>query len=145
MFQRMVVGTDGSVTATSALKDAARLAALCSAELHIVSGYHPKSALSVTGAGSDVEPWMVGSEYEVEGILRDAADIARRSKIEVTTHHEAGNPAKALVTIAEKVDADLIVVGNRGMKGLKGKVLGSVPNEVSHRARCAVLILDTTS
>ena len=69
----------------------------------------------------------------------------KREKIEVTTHHEAGNPAKALVTIAEKVGADLIVVGNRGMKGLKGKVLGSVPNEVSHHASCAVLILNTTS
>jgi nucleotide-binding universal stress UspA family protein len=144
MFERIVVGTDGSESATSALKDAARLAALFSGELHVVSGYHPKSALSVTGAGSGVEPWMVGSEYEVEGILRDAADIARREKIEVITHHEAGNPAKALVTIADQVDADLIVVGNRGMKGLKGKVLGSVPNEVSHRASCAVLILDTT-
>jgi nucleotide-binding universal stress UspA family protein len=144
MFTKIVVGTDGSETATRALKDAAQLAALCEAELHIVSGYHPKSALSVSGAGSGVEPWMVGSEFEVEGILRDASDIARRSKVPVTTHHEAGNPAKALVTIANQVDADLIVVGNRGMKGLKGKVLGSVPNEVSHHAACAVLILDTT-
>jgi nucleotide-binding universal stress UspA family protein len=87
---------------------------------------------------------MVGSEYEVEGILRDAADLVRREKVPVVTHHEPGNPAKALVTIAGQVDADLIVVGNRGMKGLKGKVLGSVPNEVSHHASCAVLILDTT-
>ena len=145
MFQRIVVGTDGSESATNALKEAARLAALCSAELHVVSGYHPKGALSVTGAGSSVEPWMVDSEYQVEGILRDAADLARREKIQVTTHHEAGNPAKALVTIADQVDADLIVVGNRGMKGLKGKMLGSVPNEGSHHASCAVLILNTTS
>jgi len=145
MFQRIVVGTDGSETATNALKHAAQLAALCAAELHIVSGYHPKGSLSVSGAGSGVEPWMVSSEFEVEGILRDAADIARREKVTITTHHEAGNPAKALVTIADQVDADLVVVGNRGMKGLKGKVLGSVPNEVSHHARCAVLILNTTT
>ena len=78
MFQRIVVGTDGSESATNALKEAARLAALCSAELHVVSGYHPKGALSVTGAGSSVEPWMVDSEYQVEGILRDAADLSDR-------------------------------------------------------------------
>jgi nucleotide-binding universal stress UspA family protein len=144
MFERIVVGTDGSETATAALREAARLAALCSAELHIVSGYQPKSALSVTGAGSGVEAWMVGSEFEVEGILHDAADVARRERVPVTTHHEAGNPAKALVTIADQVDADLIVVGNRGMKGLKGKVLGSVPNDVAHHASCAVLILSTS-
>ncbi len=144
MFKRIVVGTDGSDTATHALRSAAGLAAQCSAELHIVSGYHPKRALSVSGAGSGVEAWMVTSEFEVEGILNDAEDIARRAKVTVVTHHEAGNPAKALVAVADEVDADLIVVGNRGMKGLKGKVLGSVPNEVAHRAGCSVLILSTT-
>jgi nucleotide-binding universal stress UspA family protein len=144
MFNRIVVGTDGSESATGALRQAAQLAGLCSAELHVVSGYHPKSDLRVTGAGSGVEPWMVSSDFAVEGILRDAREIARKEKIDVTTHHEAGNPAKALVTIADQVDADLVVVGNRGMKGLKGKVLGSVPNDVAHRAPCAVLIVDTT-
>lgn len=143
MFQRIVVGTDGSETATSALRDAARLAAQCSAELHVVSGYQPKSALKVSGAGSGVEPWMVSSEYEVEGILRDAAEVARRERITVVTHHEAGNPAKALVTVADQVGADLVVVGNRGMKGVK-RVLGSVPNDVAHHANCAVLILATS-
>jgi nucleotide-binding universal stress UspA family protein len=144
MFERIVVGTDGSETATEALKGASRLAAQCAAELHIVSGYQPKGALKVSGAGSGVEPWMVSSDFEVEGILRDAADIARRAQVTVVTHNETGNPAKALVTVADDVDADLIVVGNRGMKGLKRMVVGSIPNDVAHRANCSVLILDTT-
>lgn len=144
MFQRIVVGTDGSETATKALKAAARLAAQSDAELHIVSGYHPKSGLRVTGAGSTVEAWMVSSTDAVEGILRDASDLVRREKVPVVTHHEEGDPAKALVTIANEVDADLVVVGNRGMKGLKRFVLGSVPNDVAHKAPCAVLILKTT-
>jgi nucleotide-binding universal stress UspA family protein len=144
MFKRIVVGTDGSETATNALRAAATLAAQSSAELHIVSGYHAKSGLKVTGAGSGVEPWMVRSTDAVEGILNDAADLARREHIEVTTHHEEGDPAKALIAIAEKIDADLVVVGNRGMKGLKRLVLGSVPNDVAHGAPCAVLILKTT-
>jgi nucleotide-binding universal stress UspA family protein len=109
-----------------------------------VSGYHPKSGLRVTGAGSGLEPWMVSSSDAVEGILRDAAEVARRAKVQVKTHHEEGDPAKALVTIAKRVDADLVVVGNRGMRGLKRFVLGSVPNDVAHKAPCAVLILKTT-
>lgn len=144
MFQRIVVGTDGSESATIALKSAAELASLSGAELHIVSGYQPKSGLRVTGAGSGVEPWMVSSSDAVEGILRDAADVVRRTKVKVETHHEEGDPAKALVTIAKQVDADLVIVGNRGMKGLKRFVLGSVPNDVAHKAPCAVLILKTT-
>jgi nucleotide-binding universal stress UspA family protein len=144
MFERIVVGTDGSPTATLALEQAAQLAAQSGAALHIVSGYQPKTGLRVTGAGSGVEAWMVGSSDEVEGILQDAADVARRAKVTVKTHHESGDPAKALVTIAKQVDADLIVVGNRGMKGVKRFVLGSVPNDVAHKASCAVLILKTT-
>ena len=66
-----------------------------------MSGYHGKSGLRVTGAGSGVEAWMVSSTDAVEGILRDAADIARREKIPVTTHHEEGDPGKALITIAK--------------------------------------------
>jgi nucleotide-binding universal stress UspA family protein len=143
MFDRIVVGTDGSETATKALKASAKLAAQSGAALHIVSGYHPKSGLRVSGAGSNVEAWMVSSTDAVAGILSDAADLARREKVPVTTHHEEGDPAKALVTIAKEVDADLVVVGNRGMKGLKGRVLGSVPNDVAHSAPCAVLILNT--
>ena len=62
----------------------------------------------------------------------------------MTTHHEEGDPGKALITVAKAAEADLVVVGNRGMKGLKRFVLGSVPNDVAHGAPCAVLILKTT-
>ena len=144
MFERIVVGTDGSETATKALRSAAQLAAQSSAELHIVSGYQPKSGLRVTGAGSGVESWQVSSTDAVDGILRDAQDLVRRDGVATVTHHEEGDPAKALLTIATQVDADLIVVGNRGMKGVKRFVLGSVPNDVAHKAPCAVLILKTT-
>ena len=144
MFQRIVVGTDGSETATNALRSAAKLAAQSGADLHIVSGYHAKPELRVTGAGSGVEDWTVRSTDAVEGILSDAAEIARREKIPVTTHHEEGDPGKAIITVAKDVEADLVVVGNRGMQGLKRFVLGSVPNDVAHGAPCAVLILKTT-
>lgn len=142
MFKKIVVGTDGSETATAALGVAADLAAQFGAELHIVSGFQ-KKALRVTGAGASTEQWAVSSIDQVEGILVDAADVARRRKITVATHHEPGDPAKALVKVAGTVDADLVVVGNRRMQGVK-RLLGSVPNDVAHSAPCAVLILKTT-
>jgi nucleotide-binding universal stress UspA family protein len=62
--------------------------------------------------------------------------------VTVTTHAVAGHPATAILSVAETVAADLIVVGNRGMKGTR-RVLGSIPNHVSHHAACAVLVVDT--
>jgi universal stress protein A len=60
----------------------------------------------------------------------------------VKSHTVTGDPADALLQIAEQEKADLIVVGSRGMHGVT-RMLGSVPNKVSHRARCHVLIVAT--
>ena len=60
-----------------------------------------------------------------------------------TTHALPGDPAKAILSVANEVGADLIVVGNKGMKG-KGRFLGSVPNDIAHQAACAVLIVSST-
>ena len=62
--------------------------------------------------------------------------------VDVKSHTLTGDPADALLEIAEREGADLIVVGNRGMHGVS-RVLGSVPNKVSHRAQCHVLIVAT--
>ena len=58
-------------------------------------------------------------------------------------HAIPGDATAAILRVAQEVNADLIVVGNKGMKG-KGRVLGSVPNTVSHKAPCSVLIVNTT-
>jgi nucleotide-binding universal stress UspA family protein len=144
VFRSIVVGTDGSPTATEALKQAADLAARYEAELHIVSGYRAPRDLRVTGAGSRAEEWVISSSDHVAGVLRDARDLVRKHQLTVETHHEEGDAAKALVRTAERVGADLIVVGNRGMRGLRRRFGRSVPDQVSHHATCAVLVLDTT-
>jgi nucleotide-binding universal stress UspA family protein len=66
----------------------------------------------------------------------------RGEGIQVATHACEGEPAEVLMTIAGEQHAQMIVVGNRGMAGAR-RVLGSVPNSVSHRARCGVLIVPT--
>ena len=62
----------------------------------------------------------------------------------VTTYAREGDPADAILDVAEERGADLIVVGNKGMTGAKRFLLGSVPNKVSHHAPCSVLIIRTT-
>ena len=64
--------------------------------------------------------------------------------MEVTTHAREGDPADAILDVAEEAKADVIVVGNKGMTGARRFLLGSVPNKISHHAPCSVYIVRTT-
>ena len=76
--------------------------------------------------------------------LHDAAQALRDGGIRVDIHAREGDPADAILDVAEEQGADLIVVGNKGMTGAKRFLLGSVPNKVSHHAPCSVMIIRTT-
>jgi nucleotide-binding universal stress UspA family protein len=144
MADAIVVGTDGSETATRALEEATRFAKALACELHIVSAYEPMHGAKVSGSqGAAVEGQSVPADAEVRTVVDEAAAHARMDGVEARTHTVTGDPADALLEVADKVDAGLIVVGSRGMHGMKGRVLGSVPNKVSHSARCNVLIVGT--
>jgi nucleotide-binding universal stress UspA family protein len=139
MSEAIVVGTDGSETAKRAVTEAARLARALGAEVHIVSASGVLSAASP----EFVMP-VVDDEDALEATLAEAAAAVRADDLTVHTHASSGSPAEALLEVADAVGASTIVVGNRGMRGAK-RVLGSIPNTVSHRARCNVLIVSTTS
>lgn len=137
------MGTDGSETAMRAVTEAVRLARALGAEVHIVSAYDPRpSALSAL-SGEFVMP-EEGNADAVEAMLAAAAASARAQDVPVQTHLAGGSPADALLEVAAAVGASLIVVGNQGMQGAR-RVLGSVPNAVSHKARCNVLVVSTSS
>jgi nucleotide-binding universal stress UspA family protein len=147
VFTRIVVGTDGSDTAAEAVRQAVGLAKLSGAQLSIVSAYEPvpkrrveKEALD---APADVQ-YEIGPREDVNLVLDAAAAAARSEGLEVQTHPVEGEPAEAILDVAEKAEADLIVVGNKGMTGARRFLLGSVPNNVSHHAPCSVLIVRTT-
>ncbi len=146
MLQRIVVGTDGSDTATDAVRHAVELAKATGAKLEIVSAY----ASGPSGpSGESVEipgdvQHQTGPRAEVNMILDAAAGEAEKAEVDVHTHPREGDPADALLDVAEEVNADLIVVGNKGMTGAKRFLLGSVPNKVSHHAPCGVYIVRTT-
>ncbi len=147
MFTRIVVGTDGSETAGEAVRQASDLAKLTGAQLSIVSAYAPLSERKVKGeqrdAPTDVQ-YEIGPREDVNLVLEAAAATVRGDGVEVRTHPVEGDPAEAILDVADEIKADLIVVGNKGMTGARRFLLGSVPNKVSHHAPCSVIIVRTT-
>ena len=147
MFGSIVVGTDGSETAGKAVAAATDLAALVGARLLIVSAYEPVSNQRLREEAKQVPDdlqWMVNPREDVEATLSEACERIEESGVEVTSYAREGDPADAILDVAEERDAGLIVVGNKGMTGAKRFLLGSVPNKVSHHAPCSVLIIRTT-
>ena len=138
MINRIVVGTDGSETATEAVRQASDLAASLDAELHILTSYVTAMA-SVDKLRADYTPGETA-----DSVLDAARGMAEERGVAVTTHKGSADPADALLDLAEKVDADLLVVGNRGMRSPKRFFLGSVPNAVAGHAPCAVMIVKTS-
>ena len=147
MFTRIVVGTDGSETAAEALRQATDLARISGAGLSVVSAYEPVPKRQVEGqqldAPADVQH-EIGPREDVNLVLEAAAAEVKKEGVEVQTHPVEGNPADAILNVAEQTGADLIVVGNKGMTGARRFLLGSVPNNVSHHAPCSVMIVRTT-
>ena len=88
--------------------------------------------------------WAIHPRHEVEAALTDAADLAREAGVEVNTYARQGDPADAILDVAEESGADLIIVGNKGMTGAKRFLLGSVPDKISHHAPCSVMIIRTS-
>jgi nucleotide-binding universal stress UspA family protein len=151
VYKVIVVGTDGSDTASHAVHEATALAALTGATLHIVHAAPRRTpgviAYAASGGVSELAAATKNKEITAESreILQQAAAEARESGVVVELHRVAEEPPDALVAVAKKVDADLLVVGNRGMSGARRFVLGSVPNTVSHHCPCSLLIVDTAS
>jgi len=147
MYSSIVVGTDGSETANEAVNQAIELARTLGGSLHLVSAYEPVSGQKLREeqreAPKDVQ-WQINPREEVEDTLSAAAEKAKDAGVDAETHARQGDPADAILDVAEETKADLIVVGNKGMTGAKRFLLGSVPNKVSHHAPSSVLIIRTT-
>jgi nucleotide-binding universal stress UspA family protein len=148
-YRRVVVGTDGSETAAVAVQQAADMAAAFDAELLIVTAFESKP--SGTGRGENVPEdlqWQITDSGVAEGHALAASQLAVERGISAKKIHsisERGEPADALITVAEERGGDLIVVGSRGMSSPSRFLLGNVPNKVSHHAPCDVIIVHTTN
>ncbi|HXS44503.1 MAG TPA: universal stress protein [Solirubrobacteraceae bacterium] len=146
MFASIVVGTDGSPSAGEAVRQAAELAARLDARLDIVSAYEPVSQSRMRREAQQIpedDEWMINVREDVDATLRDAAAVAQAAGVTAETWARQGDPADAILDVAEERDAELVVVGHRGATGARRFLLGSVPNRVSHHAPCSVLIIRT--
>jgi len=150
MFSAIVVGTDGSETARAAVSLAMELASPSSTTVHLVHAVKDSPASmpvaqvgpSVVVMGDSVKSRAVGAAADpvLAQVLAEATAQAPEVKIEM--HAAGGDPADAVVHVAELVGADLIVVGSKGMQGAR-RLIGSVPNSIAHGAPCHVLIAKT--
>jgi nucleotide-binding universal stress UspA family protein len=139
----VAVGTDGSETAEKAVDAALDLAQRYEAKVVFISAYRPVDDVRLRREQRDAPPqhhWRINPTEDVEAILRDAEEKADERGVKWASEASEGDPADVLVELAEKHEADVIVVGNQGMQR---RILGSVPNSVSHKAGCSVLIVKT--
>ena len=143
-LETVAVGTDGSPTATKAVKFALDLAERFGARVVFITSYRPVSESRLKHEQKDAPQelqWSINPAEDVEATLRDVEEMADQRGLEWTSEAREGDPADVLVDIADEHGADVLVIGNKGMHR---RVLGSVPNSVSHKARCSVMIVKTT-
>lgn len=146
-YSLVLVGTDGSDSSFRAVDRAALIARDAGATLVLACAYRPMSDRELR----DAEDALGGESYKVSGatpaedVLRDAADRAKAlGARDVEIQAVEGDAVDGLIDMVERRRADLVVVGNRGLNSLAGRMLGSVPANISHRAKCDVLIVHTT-
>ena len=146
-YTTVMVGTDGSDSAGRAVDRAASVARDAGATLVLLTAYRPMSPREAQDARDALgdEAYKVTGSSPAEAVLEAAADRARSlGATKVETAAVEGDPVDALVHEALRRDVDLLVVGNRGLNSLAGRLLGSVPANITHKANCDVLIVHTT-
>ena len=142
--ETVAVGTDGSPTAAKAVDFALDLAKRYGARVVIISSYRPVSESRLRREQKDAPQelqWAINPAEDVEATLREAEELADERGLKWTSEAREGDPADVLVDLADEHGADVLVIGNKGMQR---RVLGSVPNSVSHKAKCSVMIVKTT-
>lgn len=147
-YRTVVVGTDGSDSSYLAVDRAARIAADTGATLVIACAYHPARPAEVTKAadelGQDVAYQVVGSTPAEESVRTAAERAKTQGATKVDTVVVDGEPVATLTKVVREREADLLVVGNRGLNTLAGRILGSVPAEAARKSKVDVLIVHTT-
>ena len=137
-------GTDGSETANKAVEFAIDMAVRYGSRLVLASSYTPapedRLAKEQADAPQEIQ-WSINPMEDVDAILREAEERASARGVKTVSEARQGSPADVLCEIAEDQEADVLVVGNKGMHR---RMLGSVPNSVSHKAPCSVVIVKTT-
>lgn len=146
-YERVIVGSDGSDSALRGVDRAAEVASASEASLVVVCAYNPLPAREQAKLANTMGPvhQEVRGENNARATLKDSVGRINTDRIRAVQQRAvAGEPAEALLEVADSPETDLIVVGNRGLGALSGSLLGSVPGDIASRATCDVLIVQTT-
>ena len=146
-YSTVLVGTDGSESSFKAVDRAAEVAKDSGATLVLVCAYHPLPERQANRASDALgnEAYKVTGSHPAEDVLNDARGRAQKIGVQsVESLAIEGDPVDVLTKAVTDRNADLVVIGNRGLNSLAGRLLGSVPANISHRAPCDVLIVHTT-
>jgi nucleotide-binding universal stress UspA family protein len=139
-MRTIVVGTDGSANADLAVEQAAEIAKGSGATVHLVTAYPDDPAFGETIASSAKQD-RVNLREVAEGVLVRVARGPSLEGVDVTTHASAGDPARVILDIADELDADLIMVGARGLTAFERFLLGSVSSKLSHHSKRSLMIV----
>jgi len=145
-YRTIVVGTDGSDSSYVAVEKAAALAADAAATLIVACAYYPTDDREIAAAADVLkdEAYQVRGSAPTTEILRVARDkAAAAGALDIIERPIVGEPVESLLALIKETDADLLVVGNRGLNTLAGRLLGSVPSDVARKSRSDVLIVHT--
>jgi nucleotide-binding universal stress UspA family protein len=137
VISTVAVGTDGSETAREAVEQAAEFARRFDAKLVLLSAFKE----GPPPPDADEAQWSYSPAAQLRGLLSRTEGELNEQGVACTTMVEEGDPAEVLVRLAGECGADILVIGNKGMQR---RVLGSVPNSVTHKADCSVLVVKTT-
>ncbi|MFC8047890.1 universal stress protein [Nocardia sp. NPDC057353] len=145
-YRTIVVGTDGSDSSYVAVEKAAALAGVSDAALIVACAFYPTDDRDVAAAADVLkdEAYQVRGSAPTNEILRIARDKATAAGAKnIVERSIVGEPVDSLLNLVREVEADLLVVGNRGLNTLAGRLLGSVPSDVARKSRSDVLIVHT--
>jgi nucleotide-binding universal stress UspA family protein len=140
MLATIAVGTDGSATASKAVEVAAEMARQFDAKLVLLSAFRDSRDRSGPEESDAELQWVSNEDSRLRETLARTEQGLREQKIDCRTMIDEGDAADVLIRLAEECDADLLVIGNQGLQ----RLLGSVPNTVTHKAPCSVYVVKTT-
>lgn len=143
-YNSIAVGTDGSPTSLVAVRAAASLARVYDAKLTIICAHYTASGSMLNSTNAELSKIDIVSETSAQEVLAQATAIAEEEQaanINLVTMN--GQPANVLIESVREYEVDLLVVGNKGMRSMAGRIFGNIPGSVAKKAPVDVMLVDT--
>ena len=145
-YTSIAAGTDGSPTSMVAVRAAASLARVYDAKLTIICAHYTASGSMLNSTNAELSRVDIVTETNARNILAEAKKIAEEEQAkEINLVSSGGQPATVLVESVQEYDVDLLVVGNKGMRSMAGRIFGNIPGNVAKKAPVDVMLVDTRS